>query len=114
MDGLGSSEDIYLMGSTNQVDLVDRAFLRPGRFEKTIYVGPLEKSKFIEFFKNETKDCECTISKKEWKKIASNMVDEATGADLHGLVNRAKRHAVSALSQGHELQHWLLMICFRH
>ena len=32
------------------------------------------------------------------------MVDEATGADLHGLVNTAKRHAVStALSQGHEL-----------
>ena len=104
MDGLGSSEDIYLMGSTNQVDLVDRAFLRPGRFEKTIYVGPLEKAKFIEFFKNETKDCECKISKKEWKKIVSNMVDEATGADLHGLVNRAKRHAVStALSQGHDL-----------
>ena len=103
MDGLGSSEDIYLMGSTNQVDLVDRAFLRPGRFERTIYVGPLEKTKFIEFFKNETKDCECSISNKEWTKVVSNMVDEATGADLHGLVNRAKRNAVStALSQGYD------------
>ena len=49
MDGLGSSEDIYLMGSTNQVDLVDRAFLRPGRFEKTIYVGPLEKANSLNF-----------------------------------------------------------------
>ena len=78
MDGLGSSEDIYLMGSTNQVDLVDRAFLRPGRFERTIYVGPLEKTRFIEFFKNETKDCECSISNKEWTKVVSNMVDEAT------------------------------------
>ena len=36
MDGLGSNEDIYLMASTNQIDLVDRAFLRPGRFDRTI------------------------------------------------------------------------------
>jgi len=103
MDGLGSSEDIYLMGSTNQVDLVDRAFLRPGRFEKTIYIGPLGKDRFMQFFKNETKDCDCDISKEQWKKLISNMADEATGADLHGLVNRGKRNAVStALAEGYE------------
>ena len=101
MDGLGSGENIYLMGSTNRMELVDRAFLRPGRFERTIYVGPLEKQKFSEFFEREIRNCDCDISDDEWEQIISKMVDEATGADLHGLVNTAKRNAVSnALEEG--------------
>jgi SpoVK/Ycf46/Vps4 family AAA+-type ATPase len=83
------------------MELVDRAFLRPGRFERTIYVGPLEKQKFSEFFEREIRNCDCDISDDEWEQIISKMVDEATGADLHGLVNTAKRNAVSnALEEG--------------
>ena len=95
MDGLGSKEDIYLMASTNQIDLVDRAFLRPGRFDRTIYVGPLEKQHYKEFFSNETKDCLCDVSGEQWTSFVKQLVDEATGAELHGLVNTAKRHSVS-------------------
>lgn len=109
MDGLGFNEDIYLMASTNQLELVDRAFLRPGRFDRTIYVGPLEKQHFNDFFANEIKDCLSDVSGNEWTAFIKQMVDEATGADLHGLVNTAKRHSVSrAIVDGQDvpvLQH---------
>ena len=101
MDGLGSNEDIYLMASTNQIDLVDRAFLRPGRFDRAIYVGPLEKQHYNDFFANETKDCLSDVSGDEWTAFIKQLVDEATGAELHGLVNTAKRNSVSrAIAHG--------------
>ena len=101
MDGLGSNEDIYLMASTNQIDLVDRAFLRPGRFDRTIYVGPLEKQHYSEFFASETRDCLSDVSGDEWSTFIKQLVDEATGAELHGLVNTAKRTSVSrAIAHG--------------
>jgi transitional endoplasmic reticulum ATPase len=104
MDGLGSSEDIYLMASTNQIELVDRAFLRPGRFDRAIYVGPLEKQHFVEFFVNETKDCLSDVSGDEWTAFITQLVDEATGAELHGLINTAKRNSVSrAIANGQNL-----------
>ena len=95
MDGLGNNEDIYLMASTNQIELVDRAFLRPGRFERAIHVGPLPKNSFKRFFENEVKECLSSITEDQWTVLINRMVDEATGADLFGLINTAKRYAVS-------------------
>ncbi len=95
MDGLGSTKDIYLMASTNQIDLVDKAFLRPGRFERAIYVPPLEKRQFFEFFTRQTKGKPCLVSNQQWQAFIARLVDEATGADLQGLLNTAKRNAVS-------------------
>ena len=55
MDGLKSSDGIYLMASTNKPELVDEAFLRPGRFSKSIEVGPLSKELYGEFFQKSTR-----------------------------------------------------------
>ena len=56
MDGLVTLEDIVVIAATNRPDMVDPAVLRPGRFDRLIYVPePDEKSK-LEIFKIYTKN----------------------------------------------------------
>jgi len=39
MDGFGSAQGIIVMAATNRPDILDNALLRPGRFDRQIYVG---------------------------------------------------------------------------
>ena len=39
MDGFGVNEGIIVMAATNRVDILDRAILRPGRFDRKVMVG---------------------------------------------------------------------------
>ncbi len=39
MDGFSSNEGVIVMAATNRADILDNALLRPGRFDRTIYVG---------------------------------------------------------------------------
>ena len=40
MDGFNSSEaNVIVMAATNRVDVLDPALLRPGRFDRQVYVG---------------------------------------------------------------------------
>ena len=39
MDGFGVNEGIIVMAATNRVDILDPAIMRPGRFDRKVYVG---------------------------------------------------------------------------
>ena len=39
MDGFGTNEGVIVMAATNRADILDAAILRPGRFDRTVYVG---------------------------------------------------------------------------
>ena len=39
MDGFGSNEGVIVMAATNRADVLDPALLRPGRFDRQVYVG---------------------------------------------------------------------------
>lgn len=43
MDGFGPAEGIVVMAATNRVDVLDRALLRPGRFDRVIHVDPPDR-----------------------------------------------------------------------
>jgi cell division protease FtsH len=38
MDGFGSNSGVIILAATNRADVLDRALLRPGRFDRQIYV----------------------------------------------------------------------------
>ena len=39
MDGFGNNDGVIVMAATNRSDILDSALLRPGRFDRTVYVG---------------------------------------------------------------------------
>lgn len=87
MDGFGKNEGVIVMSATNRPDILDKALLRPGRFDRTIYVGLPDLRERLEILKVHTKN----------KKLKSdvdleNIAKTTTGfspADLENLCNEA-------------------------
>lgn len=51
MDGFGTNEHVIVMAATNRADILDRALMRAGRFDRIIYVDLPEVTERIEIFK---------------------------------------------------------------
>ncbi len=51
MDGVKGNEGVLVVGATNRPDVLDKAILRPGRFDKVIYVSPPDLEGRIDLFK---------------------------------------------------------------
>lgn len=51
MDGFGTNSGVIILAATNRADILDRALLRPGRFDRTIYVDLPDMNERREIFK---------------------------------------------------------------
>ncbi|NXI60042.1 NVL protein, partial [Chloroceryle aenea] len=104
MDGLENRQQVFIMAATNRPDIIDPAILRPGRLDKTLYVGLPPPEDRLAILKTITKDgtrppLEIDVSLEE---IAySQHCDCYTGADLSALVREA---SICALRQEMALQ----------
>lgn len=92
MDGLESRQQVFIMAATNRPDIIDPAILRPGRLDKTLFVGlppPADRLAILKTItKNGTKpplDADVNL-----ETVASDLrCDGYTGADLSALVREA-------------------------
>ncbi len=92
MDGIVTLEDIVVIAATNRPDIVDPAVLRPGRFDRLIYVpAPDEKSRF-EIFKIYIKDM--PLTKDVDLTNLANITQNYSGADIDALCREAAMHAL--------------------
>ncbi|XP_030792577.1 nuclear valosin-containing protein-like isoform X1 [Rhinopithecus roxellana] len=99
MDGLEARQQVFIMAATNRPDIIDPAILRPGRLDKTLFVGlppPADRLAILKTItKNGTKpplDADVNL-----EAIAGDLrCDCYTGADLSALVREA---SVCALRQ---------------
>ncbi|XP_029448957.1 LOW QUALITY PROTEIN: nuclear valosin-containing protein-like [Rhinatrema bivittatum] len=104
MDGLETRRQVFIMAATNRPDILDPAILRPGRLDKTLYVGLPPPADRFAILKTITKDgtrppLEADVNLQE---VAYDQrCDCYTGADLSALVREA---SISALRQEMALQ----------
>jgi cell division protease FtsH len=92
MDGFGSNEGVIVMAATNRADILDNALLRPGRFDRQIYVGLPDVKGREEILKIHSRD-KHLAEDVNLGSIARGTVGFA-GADLENLMNEAALLAV--------------------
>ncbi len=97
MDGFDNDSGVIVMAATNRVDMLDKALLRPGRFDRHVNVTLPERKDRLEILKvhfkgkpvEENVDLEALA-----KKTAGS-----SGADLANIANEA---AITAAREGHK------------
>ena len=87
MDGFGSNEGVIVLAATNRQDVLDPALLRPGRFDRQIYVGLPDIKGREDILKVHAKKKPLAedVSLSDIAKATSGF----TGADLENLLNEA-------------------------
>ncbi|MBP3305079.1 MAG: AAA family ATPase, partial [Oscillospiraceae bacterium] len=87
MDGFGRTEGVIVLAATNRPDILDPALLRPGRFDRQIYVGAPDAKGREEILKvhARNKKLDGTV---DLGVVARSTVG-FTGADLSNLLNEA-------------------------
>lgn len=87
MDGFGSNEGVIVMAATNRKDILDPALLRPGRFDRQIYVSPPDIKGREEVLRVHAKNK--LLADDVDLKVIAKATGGFTGADLANLLNEA-------------------------
>ena len=87
MDGFAANEGVVVLAATNRADVLDPALLRPGRFDRQIYVGLPDIKGREDILKVHAKG-KPLAEDADLRKLAQGTAG-FTGADLENLVNEA-------------------------
>ena len=98
MDGFESTQNVKIIAATNRPELLDKALLRPGRFDRIIEIGLPDSTARNKILKILTQNMPLNTSV-NLKQIA-NKTDGFSGAELKALVMEA---GMKAISEGEEL-----------
>ena len=85
MDGFGSNTGVVVLAATNRADILDPALLRPGRFDRQVYVGRPDSKGREEILAVHTRNK--PLAEDVDLKVLAQGTSGFTGADLENLVN---------------------------
>ena len=91
MDGFTNNEGVIVMAATNRVDILDNALLRPGRFDRQIYVGTPDMKGREEILKVHARNK--PLSDDVRLDVIAKQTAGFTGADLQNLLNESALRA---------------------
>lgn len=92
MDGFANDTGIIVIGATNRVDMLDAALLRPGRFDRQVYIELPDMSgrrEILDLYAKRVK-IDDTVNLQDIARGTTGF----SGADLENLLNEAALHAV--------------------
>jgi cell division protease FtsH len=101
MDGFGSNNGVIILAATNRADMLDKALLRPGRFDRQIYVDLPELTDRIEIFNVHLRNIKVN-SKLDVDQLA-RQTGGFSGADIANVCNEAA--LIAARNNKEEVDH---------
>ena len=87
LDGFGPNTGVIVLAATNRPDVLDKALLRPGRFDRHIYLELPNKQERVEIFKVHMRDLK--LSKEVDTDMLSSISPGFSGADIANICNEA-------------------------
>jgi spastic paraplegia 7 len=97
MDGLESNSNVIVLASTNRADVLDKALLRPGRFDRHITIDVPTYLERIEILNVHMRGLKLNMNEKEKQEFIgelAHLTPRFSGADLANLCNEAALQAV--------------------
>lgn len=88
MDGFADNDGMVVIAATNRRDVLDDALLRPGRFDRLIYVPLPDAPSRLKILETHAKNKPIQLSPAEWRAL-SEQTEGFSGADLKNLLNEA-------------------------
>ena len=100
MDGMSQREGIIMLASTNRADILDRALLRPGRFDRHILIDYPTFEERKEIFCQHLSPIKLEQKPEDYASRLSQLTPGFSGADIANVANEAALHAARL---GHDI-----------
>uniref|UniRef100_A0AAQ5X4Z2 AAA+ ATPase domain-containing protein n=1 Tax=Amphiprion ocellaris TaxID=80972 RepID=A0AAQ5X4Z2_AMPOC len=107
MDGFNTATNVVVLAGTNRPDILDPALMRPGRFDRQIYIGPPDIKGRASIFKVHLRPLKLRtdMDKDSLAKKMAALTPGFSGADIANVCNEAAliaaRHLSDAINQKH-------------
>merc|ERR1712142_302362 len=107
MDGFNTgSTNVIVLAATNRVDILDQALMRPGRFDRQIYVPAPDIKGRASIFQVHLGSLKTEVEKAPLAKKMAALTPGFTGADIANVCNEAALIAARDLSESIVLKHF--------
>ncbi|XP_030372537.1 AFG3-like protein 2 [Scaptodrosophila lebanonensis] len=89
MDGFNTTTNVVVLAATNRVDILDKALMRPGRFDRQIYVPAPDIKGRASIFKVHLGSLKTDLDKNDLSRKMAALTPGFTGADIANVCNEA-------------------------
>ncbi|XP_065077412.1 paraplegin [Ochlerotatus camptorhynchus] len=93
MDGMASKEGVLMLASTNRADILDKALLRPGRFDRHILIDLPNLIERKEIFEKHLSGISLEAAPDKYSSRLATLTPGFSGADIANVCNEAALHA---------------------
>ncbi|XP_048858056.1 AFG3-like protein 2 isoform X1 [Brienomyrus brachyistius] len=107
MDGFNTATNVVVLAGTNRPDILDPALMRPGRFDRQIYIGPPDIKGRASIFKVHLRPLklDASLDKEMLARKMAALTPGFSGADIANVCNEAAliaaRHLSDSITQKH-------------
>uniref|UniRef100_A0A182PII3 AAA+ ATPase domain-containing protein n=1 Tax=Anopheles epiroticus TaxID=199890 RepID=A0A182PII3_9DIPT len=106
MDGFNTTTNVVVLAATNRVDILDKALLRPGRFDRQIYVPAPDIKGRASIFKVHLGPLKTDLDKTDLARKMAALTPGFTGADIANVCNEAALIAARDLNESIVMKHF--------